>query len=339
MFKLNDNFFSKEKYEYDSLMVKKDSKSLKYYKNQQLEESLIYDFTEELNFSNQVYICGYNIDTSGIYAFIQILLSKNMNEYDFIKIEKKELLNKSTNQAVELCIQKLKMFIEKQDEIEYNYIGSTTNEDNLYVFVEIIGKPDTQILKDMCLIDEIINSRSNCDIKINERVTEFFVSNISMFLLYDEENKPIEIPSVMFLSRESVGVQFTRSIEMGKGTAFSIFGPHYYFTNYANVKKEWNDELLRFAVFTGKQLVKLNYPEDPIDISRIKKDRLKEKEDVRKYEMLTMRLTDYDSLWSESYDSVYIGDPKLDDDSNMKKTHICCIKDKTRCVLLSSYMK
>lgn len=198
----------------------------------------------------------------------------------------------------------------------------------------------THTLKEFCLIDEIVNIRSNANFKINEKVTYFFISNIKLFLLYDEENKPIEIPSVMYLWRENEHVQFTSSIEIGKGDYFSLLGPYYYFTNYTNAysllkKENRNTELLKYAIFIGKQLVKLNYPDDVIDLSRVKNDRMNEKEEIRKYEILTIRLTDYDGLWSEKYDSVYIGNIKLDDDSKMRRSHICCVKDKSRCIQLS----
>ena len=334
MFKLNEKLFSKEDSNNDPDIIKKDSK---YYNNERLKESFNYKLTDELikvKDINEINICAYNVDTSGIYPFIRFLLCKNNEEYDFIKIDKKYLLNKSNEEAIQLCNEKLNSLFN----IESKYLGSYSYEKKVYVFMEIMTNTHTHTLKDFCLIDEIVNIRSNSSFKINEKVTYFFISNISVFLLYDEENKPIEIPSVMYLSRENPNVQFTSSIEIGKGDSFSMFGPHYYFTNYRNasaILKNEKDELLRYAIFTGKQLVKLNYPEDTIDLSRIKKDRLNEKEEIRKYEILTMRLSDYDGVWADKYDSLYIGNLKLDDDSKIKSPHVCCIKDRSRCIFLS----
>ena len=72
-------------------------------------------------------------------------------------------------------------------------------------------------------------------------------------------------------------------------TNLAFLGPYYYFTDFENALYSTNNEkkgLLRFAVFLGKMLVKLNYPEDPVDNSDLKREKLKDS--VK--EQLTMRI-------------------------------------------------
>jgi len=84
-------------------------------------------------------------------------------------------------------------------------------------------------------------------------------------------------------------------------------------------------------------LVKLNKAEDRIDNSRIKLEKLNENEMIRKKEILTMRISDYDGKWIENYDSVYIGNIELDDGTKLNKTPIYAIRDISRIILLSIY--
>ena len=72
--------------------------------------------------------------------------------------------------------------------------------------------------------------------------------------------------------------------------------------------------------------VKLNYPEDPIDESEIKLQRLEDDTLERKYECLTMRLSDHDGLWSETYDSVFVGRVELDDGSILRNAPVIVVK-------------
>jgi hypothetical protein len=114
-----------------------------------------------------------------------------------------------------------------------------------------------------------------------------------------------------------------------------IVGPYYYFTTYqkaiesgswSKTKKEefrygkkltenetgkYNKGgIVRFALFLGSMKVPLNYPEDDVDSSNMKKQRVIDEEVG---ERQTMRISDYDGEWTNDYDSIYIGKLELDD--------------------------
>jgi len=132
----------------------------------------------------------------------------------------------------------------------------------------------------------------------------------------------------------------------------NMLGSYFYFTDFHSAIKEggWskyeqheekygvfiteNDYgkykkggVVRVALFIGNMLIKMNDPDDPIDESEIKKARLNNSNIDTKYESLTMRITDYDGLWTKDYDSVYLGRIELDDGSFYKESPIYVVKD------------
>jgi hypothetical protein len=77
--------------------------------------------------------------------------------------------------------------------------------------------------------------------------------------------------------------------------------------------------LIRFAIFIGNVKYIENYPNDPVDESEIKKQRLQDQNLDQNIERLTMRITDHDGKWADNYDSVYLGNLELDDGNFLKK--------------------
>jgi hypothetical protein len=93
--------------------------------------------------------------------------------------------------------------------------------------------------------------------------------------------------------------------------------------------------IVRHALFLGKTLVKLNYPEDKVDVSPIKKQLLEKEYGNQGWEKLTERITDYDGSWSNFYDSVFIGLVELDNGEVMDGVPIWVTKEYSQQVSLS----
>ena len=53
------------------------------------------------------------------------------------------------------------------------------------------------------LIDEIINIKHVCNIKINSIVSEFLNKNIDFTILKDKNNKIYEVPCVTYIGKET----------------------------------------------------------------------------------------------------------------------------------------
>jgi len=98
--------------------------------------------------------------------------------------------------------------------------------------------------------------------------------------------------------------------------------------------------IVRFALFLGNCLVKMNYPEDKIDESQKKKERLLKEEQIRSndephWEKLTERVTDYDGLWAQNNDSVFISLFELDNGELMNNVPVWVTKEHSQQVSLS----
>ena len=334
MFKVNEKIRMTDRFE-------EDMQENKYYKHSDLLIDLINNKLDNLSF-NHIFLCGFNIHFEGKYPFIHFLLTEKNNEYGLIELDKNEFANKTGEEIKKKCIDKMNALnLDFDMNITSDYIGSYHYNDNLYLFLKVYEKPkkgckNEKYIAD-CILDEIINIKKVYNISVNEKTQSFFIENIEMFLLYDKRNKQYEIPSCFFMKRENALIQNTRSLYSSKGELMSILGPYYYFTNYKNAYTQNKENIIRVAVFVGKQLVKLNNPEDDIDCSLIKQAKLKENDLMKiKKEMLTMRVTDYDGMWRNHYDSVYIGNIVLDDGTIYENNCVCVVHDKSRCILLSN---
>jgi hypothetical protein len=131
----------------------------------------------------------------------------------------------------------------------------------------------------------------------------------------------------------------------------AILSSGFYFTNYTNAFKEggWSSDytsdnqlvkytkggIIRYALFLGNNLVKMNYPNDDVDESEIKKAKLINSEKTDKtannddyiYEKMTLRISDHDGLWKQTYDSVYLGKMELDNGEYLRNTPLYVVKD------------
>ena len=102
---------------------------------------------------------------------------------------------------------------------------------------------------------------------------------------------------------------------------------------------------MRFALFLGRMKVVENLPNDEIDISEIKKERINDVSLDKNIELLTMRISDHDGKWSNFYDSVFLGKIELDNGEHLKNTPIYVLKDYEQQIPLSyhfidnSYLK
>ena len=71
----------------------------------------------------------------------------------------------------------------------------------------------------------------------------------------------------------------------------------------------------------------LSQPTKEVDESEIKKHRLQDKNLDSKREILTLRISDYDGIWTKNYNSVYLGKLELDDGTFLHDTPIIALKD------------
>lgn len=213
------------------------------------------------------------------------------------------------------------------------------------------------------VIDEIVNSRLLCNFPIDDVVTNFFLRNIQFMFLFknnDKNNNIIyETPTVVYHGVNESMLYFKYIFGIPKTNHDEIMGPFYYFTNYENaikmsidsynnkcnntpnaeLKTETQPNILSFildktktdkkigvirsVIFLGVNKVPTNYPEDDVDnsfhssiLSSI------DNENVQ-----INRISDHDGLWTDNYDSVYIGKLLLDNGKFINGAPLWVVKD------------
>jgi len=318
-----------------------------YYKGKNILKKNINLYSSK--YSN-VNICAYNINNDSIFPFQRFLLENSIDE----KLKFPNFKNIKTFNFEEL-VSYAKVFLfgllkindyDKFDEIILldGYLDND-NDNDLYIFFDItllnIKLDDTYKNNNLFLIllDEILNQKHFCNIKINENVTDLFVINTELNFLIDENNNNYEIPVVGFVSKPKNLTNFTYVFGESFKDKNNLFGPYFYFTNFTNSFRHYGESIIRFALFLGTTKYIENYKNDPNDNSEIKDDKLHDDYINKNTEYLTVKISDYDSKWTELYDSVYVGSIELDDETKLKNTPIIVTKKYEQQLSLSYHYK
>lgn len=327
-------------------------------------DNLNYNFDNIIganNSINDINICGYKINNLYAYPFIEFLLKKDIFQ-DCLTFPFLNKVEGNSNDII-LKINSLMKFVYPNIELDdkYEYKGYFYYKNNLYLFYDFTNceinincvYKNSHIWS--VLVDEIINLKHVCNIRISPYVSDFFTYNIEFLFLKDEKNNSYETPIITYVGRENSMLNFTYVFGVSKDNNNGILGPYSYFTNFKNAIRQggWSENekpekkyektiteneygkyikggIVRFALFMKSMKVVLNYPEDPNDESIIKMEKIKDN-----YEKLTIRITDYDGIWAEKYDSIYVGKIELDNGEKMKNTPIYAIKKYEQQVPLS----
>jgi hypothetical protein len=322
----------------------------KYY-NYKGKEFLKLDYKNELFEYCDINIFSYTINNDKIKPFQQILLTKSVtSDLIFPKIPLFNNFNK--NELIEYTKVCLFGFLNLENYETFNdlikFDGFYEYNNKLYLFFDLtenkVNLYDIYSNSSLRfgLIDEIVNHKNICNIKVNESVFNFFQENQDFCFLVDDKDEIYELPVACFMSSTEKKINFNYMFGQIKEDKNQILGPYFYFKDYYNafeeagnlIKDNTKMGLVRFAIFTGNVKYIENYPNDPVDESEIKKQRLQDPNLDQNIERLTMRISDHDGKWAYKYDSVYLGDVELDDGSYLNK-QIFVVKEYDQEIALS----
>jgi hypothetical protein len=111
------------------------------------------------------------------------------------------------------------------------------------------------------LSSEIINYKKVLNYDIDYSVTDFFLNNIKLLFVYDKKGIPYECPIVCFFNHKNINININinnhkniAALCIQRATLYAAFGPYYYFDQNA----VWSNDIVRFAIFTGKMKVLLS---------------------------------------------------------------------------------
>lgn len=320
-----------------------------------------YTYTPVTNYKRKIYnvtnvvLCLYKIFNMYNRPFLQYLLTNtDNNSLDFPRYSIQSLENQqlekvdsnnqplkkvlSTNQVFKI----VRKFLFPVTGIEHHtmvYTGYKKYNGDVYLFIDLSISSKIKNVYDsqFCLIDEMLNVKRVYNKSIDPRVTNFVQNNMASFTMLDDiNNKPLEMPIAVYLGCDEANLNFTYTFGNKKSHDNTILGPHYYFTDYENAAKHYGT--VRFALFTGRMLVKQNFPNDTIDESLLKQQRLENNRLNHKYQLMTQRITDYDGNWATNYDSVYLGRIELDDGQMLQNTPIIVAKSYDQQIPLDYYV-
>jgi hypothetical protein len=343
--------------------------------NYPVKNILIKDVTSFPDTSNyaQIILCVYKINTSGKYPFLQYLLSK-LNGYKSLVLPVLPIYSSFNKNNL---IAYSKVFLSSLLQvIDFENFGNKVDFDgfyeysnNLYLFFDVsnyeINIDDTYSYNPVrfALIDEIINHRNICNIPISNDTCMFFLKNKSINYIYNDKYEAYEIPIVGYVGKPTPEkMNFVLTFGESAKNKSEILGPYYYFTDFYNAIRQggWSKDykpekiydklitdnengryikggIVRFALFGGKTKYIENMPNDPNDESEIKKQRIQDPNLNTNHEILTLRISDHDGLWANSYESAYLCNIELDDGSLLEGSHVLVIKEYNQQVPLSCH--
>jgi len=314
---------------------------------------------------NKINICGFTVVNDSQSPFLKFLLVKNCS--DEILIFPTMPVFKDVNSLTIASYSEMYLFnlllLENNEtyleNLEYN--GCYIYENEVYIFYDLTNcaLQVEDIYREnniwFSLIDEIVNVRHVCNLLIDRNVSIFFNNNEQYCFLTDKQNQKYTIPIIGYVGKNENMLNFTYIFGVSTKDKSAILGPYYYFTDYQNAIKQggWseygspetrygvlltdNDNgryikggIVRFALFLDKIKIINNYPNDDIDISSTKYERLNDESIDSNYDRLTMRISDHDGTWTNEYDSVYLGKVELDNGTFIKDIPIIVVKKYTQ---------
>lgn len=198
-----------------------------------------------------------------------------------------------------------------------DFKGLYLNEGKLFAFIDLskldislslINKTSTCWF---ALMDEIINKYNVCNISIDLNVSDFFLNNNEFIFFSDENKEHIEIPSSVYTGTYEKKLYFTYIFGNTSSDNNAIVGSGYYFTNYMNAirqggwSKDYNSEYRYDEKITDSNSGKYN------------------KGGIIRYALFLANCLInndgttivYDDNWKENYDSIYLGNAELTDDT------------------------
>lgn len=309
---------------------------------------MIDDLHDLLMYNNNIKmlnICAYKVNTEGKYPFQEFLMVKNPNAYSnelifpFMHLDNELINNKDLNNEISYKASYILTHI-----INFDYMKDIIHIDGyfeykqeLYVFINITEQFKSNICGEFVLVDELLNTRKMNEIPIQYQANVLFEMNDFLCFLLDDKDEFYEIPSVAYVCKEKSKVNFTSIF--GETASLGIIGNYFYFTNYKNaiMNKPKGGGIIRFALFIGNTKYIENLPNDPVDVSDIKKERMRDTNLDETYEKMTLRISDYDGLWANNYDSAYLGKIELDNGDFVKNTPLLVIREHCQQIPLTIY--
>ena len=199
------------------------------------------------------HICIYHIITSHIKPFVMFLLFKDTDtdKDGNNNNNNKNRLTLPLADNIEDAIKKANTLFTSSDS-KIDYKGFIEDGEDVYFIME--AHTLSVVTPEVCqwaLSTELVNTKKVLNVDIDDSVTHFFLENIKLLFVYNKEGHQYECPTVAYCHKN---VESVKEIGLCRAGPAAPYGPYYYFDLEVEKEKE-KGGVVRFAVFTGKQLV------------------------------------------------------------------------------------
>ena len=231
-----------------------------------MNTNLLCKESEEIK--GKINIIPYQINTDGLYPFLQYFLLKYTNQ-DNVEEIKDDLVSfikfdhNNDSNILDICAAALDILFLSYEELESKYIydGYLFYEEEYYLFFNCseYNIPTHNLNKQndiwLVLIDEIVNYKIVCQYQIDDKVSNFFINNTDYITLTNEDGNQYESPIVAYIG-----------CNIKKRDFISTFGQipnndgYYSFTEFNDVyidTKNTHSALIRVAIFPGNMQVRM----------------------------------------------------------------------------------
>ena len=296
----------------------------------------------------RIHICAYRINQQGNTPFLEFLLSNHSSTSWKLPVMP-SYASVTTHNLVSYASVFLSGILMAEDFGKFDstlvFKGVFEDDRQLYMCYDLTS---CALLVDetysynairFALTDELVNHWSICNMDICPTTARFFTQHTFLHMLYDKQRRVCDIPVVGYVGKSTVSaLKFTLMFGETAKNNTAIMGPYFYFTDFHHAVSHGEPcGVVRFALFMGNIKCVENSPNDPIDTSSIKQERLHDTRLNPLYEQLTLRISDHDGLWADTFDSVCLSVLELDNGETLAEGPWMVVKEHVQQTPLSMH--
>ena len=304
--------------------------------------------TSSLSTYTHIHICAYKINQQGKSPFLEFLLS-NHNSTSWRLPVMPSYASVTTHNLTSYASVFLSGILMAEEFGKFDstlvFKGVYEDEHQLYLCYDLTGcalsvdETYSYNAVRFALTDELVNHWSICNVAICPTTARFFTQHPFLHVMYNEQQRACEIPVVGYVGKSTVSaLKFTMMFGETAKNKLAILGPYFYFTDFHHaVSRGAPCGVVRFALFMGNTKCVENSPNDPIDTSSIKQERLHDTRLNPLYEQLTLRISDHDGTWADTFDSVCLSVLELDNGETLAEGPWMVVKEHVQQTPLSTH--
>ena len=347
-----------------SKKVSKDMDEINYYLSENLDTDI--EILNKLPINTNVIACCFSIQTTSTLPYLLYMCvntRSNVLTFPSYVVKKEYTASQIKGKSENLVKGYLK-------DAKITYEGALLEGKNVFLFFQFDNDVNNGIEKFIlkankvwfASIHELVNTNKVLQFPINSLISNLFLRNQFLTFLYNSNDVAYDTPSIGYHGTYYRIAPHICSLGLKPSTIYSMLGPYYYFgsfkksVRYAGWNSEYKERLdqtgkpisnkeglytkgaiIRFVTFEGKQKALLNKSTDYYDITSLVRERLTNPKEAT-YETVINKLHDHNGLWTEKYNSIYVGSVILNNGGKNMSNYEYVVKDSSQQVPLTQHI-